>query len=99
MRGIAGCYQQADGQKLTEIITDRIARHRPDASGVWSHHDDRGSVQLGHRRPSIIDLSAAADQPLSKGGLVGREDNAKQIWQLLTMEPWYRNVRSMGVAA
>jgi asparagine synthase (glutamine-hydrolysing) len=29
----------------------------------------------------------------------GREDNAKQIWQLLTMEMWYRNVRSMGVAA
>jgi len=29
----------------------------------------------------------------------GREDHAKQIWQLLTMELWYRNVRSMGVAA
>ena len=26
----------------------------------------------------------------------GREDNAKQIWQLLTMELWYRNVRSMA---
>ena len=31
--------------------------------------DDRVSVQLGHRRLSIIDLSAAADQPLSKHGL------------------------------
>ncbi len=29
----------------------------------------------------------------------GREDNAKQIWQLLSMELWYRNARSMGVAA
>jgi asparagine synthase (glutamine-hydrolysing) len=29
----------------------------------------------------------------------GREDYAKQIWQLLTLELWYRNVRSMGVAA
>ena len=29
----------------------------------------------------------------------GRADNAKQIWQLLTMELWYRNVRSTGVAA
>jgi asparagine synthase (glutamine-hydrolysing) len=29
----------------------------------------------------------------------GREDYAKQIWQLLTMELWYRNVRSLGVAA
>jgi asparagine synthase (glutamine-hydrolysing) len=29
----------------------------------------------------------------------GREDHAKQIWQLLTLELWYRNVRSLGVAA
>ena len=29
----------------------------------------------------------------------GREDRAKQIWQLLTMELWYRNMRAMGVAA
>ena len=27
------------------------------------------------------------------------EDRAKQIWQLLTLELWYRNVRSAGVAA
>ena len=29
----------------------------------------------------------------------GREDRAKQIWQLLTLELWYRNMRAMGVAA
>ena len=69
MCGIAGCYQQADGQKLTDIMTDRIAHRGPDASGFWSHEDDRVSVQLGHRRLSIIDLSATADQPLCKGGL------------------------------
>ncbi len=28
----------------------------------------------------------------------GREDRAKQIWQLLTLELWYRNAQSMGVA-
>jgi asparagine synthase (glutamine-hydrolysing) len=28
----------------------------------------------------------------------GREDRAKQIWQLLTLELWYRHIRSMGVA-
>ena len=50
-------------------MTDRIAHRGPDAGGVWSHEDDRVSVQLGHRRLSIIDLSAAADQPLSKDGL------------------------------
>src|SRR5690348_10408191 len=50
-------------------MTERIAHRGPDASGVWSHEDDRVSVHLGHRRLSIIDLSAAADQPLSKNGL------------------------------
>jgi asparagine synthase (glutamine-hydrolysing) len=29
----------------------------------------------------------------------GRQDHAKQIWQLLTLELWYRNMRSLGVAA
>ena len=28
----------------------------------------------------------------------GRQDRAKQIWQLLTVELWYRHIRSMGVA-
>jgi asparagine synthase (glutamine-hydrolysing) len=67
--GIAGCYQQADGQKLVDIMSDRIAHRGPDASGTWSHEEGRVAVQLGHRRLSIIDLSTAADQPLSKNGL------------------------------
>jgi asparagine synthase (glutamine-hydrolysing) len=29
----------------------------------------------------------------------GREDYAKQIWQLLSMELWYRQVRAAGVGA
>ena len=69
MCGIAGCYQQADGQKLVDIMTDRIAHRGPDATGTWSQQDDRVAVHLGHRRLSIIDLSAAANQPLSKDGL------------------------------
>ncbi len=69
MCGIAGCYQQADGQKLIDIMVDRISHRGPDAAGIWNHEDDRVAVQLGHRRLSIIDLSAAANQPLSKNGL------------------------------
>jgi asparagine synthase (glutamine-hydrolysing) len=67
--GIAGCYQQADGTKLVDVMTDRIAHRGPDARGTWSHRDDRLAVDLGHRRLSIIDLTSAADQPLSKDGL------------------------------
>jgi asparagine synthase (glutamine-hydrolysing) len=69
MCGITGCYQQADGQKLVDIMTDRIAHRGPDAAGTWSHHDDGVAMHLGHRRLSIIDLSAAANQPMSKDGL------------------------------
>jgi asparagine synthase (glutamine-hydrolysing) len=67
--GIAGCYQQADGRKLADVMTDRIAHRGPDAGGVWSHEDERVSMHLGHRRLSVIDLSAAADQPFRKGRL------------------------------
>ena len=58
-----------DGRKLADVMTDRIAHRGPDAGGVWSHEDERVSLHLGHRRLSIIDLSAAADQPLRKGNL------------------------------
>ena len=69
MCGIAGCYQQPDGHKLADVMTDKIAHRGPDAGGVWSHEDERVSLHLGHRRLSIIDLSTAADQPLRKGNL------------------------------
>jgi asparagine synthase (glutamine-hydrolysing) len=69
MCGIAGCYQQVDGQKLVDIMTDRIAHRGPDSHGSWSHEGDRLAMHLGFRRLSIIDLSSAADQPMTKDGL------------------------------
>jgi asparagine synthase (glutamine-hydrolysing) len=87
MCGIAGCYQQPDGQKLADVMTDRIAHRGPDAGGVWSHSDDRVAVHLGHRRLSIIDLSAAADQPMIKDNLAmvynGELYNYREIRQEL----------------
>jgi asparagine synthase (glutamine-hydrolysing) len=59
-------------------------------------------------------LRAVMNDVLAHGELVGsgmiragvlayerarRKDDARQIWQLLTMELRYRNVRSVGVAA
>jgi asparagine synthase (glutamine-hydrolysing) len=86
--GIAGCYQQADGPKLVDVMTERIAHRGPDANGTWNHENDRVSIQLGHRRLSIIDLSAAADQPLSKRGLTlvynGELYNYKELRAELT---------------
>jgi len=86
--GIAGCYQQADGPKLVDVMTERIAHRGPDANGTWNHENDRVSIQLGHRRLSIIDLSAAAGQPLSKRGLTlvynGELYNYKELRAELT---------------
>lgn len=69
MCGIAGSYQQADGKVVVTAMVDRIAHRGPDACGVLELVDPETSVVLGHRRLSIIDLSAAADQPLAKHGL------------------------------
>ena len=70
MCGIAGSYQQPDGHRLADVMTERIAHRGPDAGGVWTHENDQVSMHLGHRRLSIIDLSAAADQPMIKDNLV-----------------------------
>ncbi len=93
MCGIAGCYQQADGHKLVEIMTDRIAHRGPDAAGIWDHDDDHCTAQFGHRRLSIIDLSTAADQPLSKHGMTLIYNGELYNYQELRAELVARGVR------
>ena len=46
---------------LLERMTDVIAHRGPDDSGTWFS----GRVALGHRRLSVIDLSANGHQPMS----------------------------------
>jgi len=59
--GIAGEQFQADWSDLVERMTS-VQRHRgPDDAG---RHVETG-VALGHRRLSIIDLSAAGHQPMT----------------------------------
>lgn len=83
MCGIAGCYQQDDGRALAATMSDRIAHRGPDAAHLHAFENERVSVHLAHRRLSIIDLSAAADQPFSKDGLTlcynGELYNYKQL--------------------
>ena len=81
--------------------------HRPKASfgaplRAWVRNDLRELisdvlvggelVQAGMLRKQAL-LRLVADEQ------AGREDYAKQIWQLLSMELWYRQVRAAGVAA
>ena len=63
MCGIAGfCNWGADWQRNIERMNERMYYRGPDASGVWAAED--ASVVLGHRRLSIVDLSAAGAQPM-----------------------------------
>ena len=68
MCGVAGAFCQPDGALLVRAMVERIGHRGPDAAGFADISPD-ASVQLGHRRLSIIDLSTAADQPFVKDGL------------------------------
>ncbi len=68
MCGIAGTYQQVDGARAVRAMGRCLAHRGPDDDGLYSHTDDRVSVNLAHRRLSIIDLSGG-HQPLVKGPL------------------------------
>ena len=64
--GILGTINPFTRQALRRM-TDAIAHRGPDSDGFWeSAQDERGrGCLLGHRRLSIIDLSHAADQPMT----------------------------------
>ena len=67
MCGIVGVVQFANEGRLDcELLArmrDTMVRRRPDGMESWISND--GSVGLGHRRLSILDLTDAAAQPMS----------------------------------
>lgn len=69
MCGVAGAFLQPDGKVVVGTMIDVLAHRGPDACGVLELVDPSSEVHLAHRRLSIIDLSSAADQPMSRQGL------------------------------
>jgi asparagine synthase (glutamine-hydrolysing) len=70
MCGINGIYAYSSGAPRVdreELVASRecMRSRGPDAADVW--FSDDGRVGLGHRRLSIIDLSAAGAQPMRRG--------------------------------
>jgi asparagine synthase (glutamine-hydrolysing) len=69
MCGIAGVLGSINGrnQAALQRMTDALAHRGPDGAGIWVSSPDRDGAgcMLGHRRLSIIDLSHAADQPMT----------------------------------
>lgn len=69
MCGISGFLGSSKENRRSQlsIINEALYHRGPDAEGVWFSAD--GSVGLGHRRLSIIDLSETGKQPMiSKTG-------------------------------
>ncbi len=64
MCGIAGTVGLAD-RDIVKLMIEAIAHRGPDDQGIYL--DSANQVALGHRRLSIIDLSAAGHQPMSYG--------------------------------
>ncbi len=64
MCGIAGVVRPRD-ENAIGAMTDRIRHRGPDDSGVWTSPD--GTVALGHRRLSILDLSPLGRNPMTRG--------------------------------
>ena len=67
MCGIAGFISgrrlSSDAVTVLRRMTDAIAHRGPDDEGSWL--DEAAGIALGHRRLSIIDLSAAGHQPMA----------------------------------
>lgn len=59
----AGKASAAAKRELLQAMTERLAHRGPNASGYWQSAD--GTVNLGHRRLSIIDLTPTGAQPMT----------------------------------
>ncbi len=71
MCGIAGIISAQPGHfSLQQAVQMRdVLQHRgPDGEGIWS--EEEGRVCFLHRRLSIIDTSAASDQPIVYGNYI-----------------------------
>lgn len=69
MCGICGYFSgeiaRDELKQRLQLMTRSLARRGPDGEKVWLANDN--NLGLGHRRLSIIDLSAAAAQPMLSG--------------------------------
>src|SRR5437016_4659254 len=64
MCGIAGIWGQAN-EELVRRMTENVSHRGPDDAGVKVFAGPGPAISFGHRRLSIIDLSAAGHQPMA----------------------------------
>lgn len=66
MCGICGyvSLRNVEHRKFEKMV-DVLSHRGPDDRGIWECSNGKYSIALGHRRLSILDLSAAGHQPMS----------------------------------
>jgi asparagine synthase (glutamine-hydrolysing) len=71
MCGIAGFadFRKRSTEDDLNRMTSCLAHRGPDGQGVFFYEGKECAIGLGHRRLSIIDLSASANQPMHFDGL------------------------------
>ena len=103
--------RRAAGQGGAEAGRGELAArgivHRPKASfsaplRAWVRTDLQDVIRDVLVCGELVDtgfLRAGALRQLIADDQAGRQDNSKQIWQLLSLELWYRNAQANGVSA
>ena len=92
--------KEAARRWLPDEIVDRRKASFSAPLRAWIAHDLRGLIDDVLVRGELVDigfLSSQALDTLITEERTGREDRSKQIWQLLTLELWYRNMKASGV--
>jgi asparagine synthase (glutamine-hydrolysing) len=102
MCGIAGFSGSYD-LELLRAMNARLAHRGPDDADVLLLEAERSRIGLGHRRLSIIDLSAAAHEPMGvaceRCGVDSKADPRRGRWLVYNGEIYnYRELRDELVA-
>ena len=84
MCGIAGelSWSAPPDRRAVAAMTARLAHRGPDAEGLWQS----GAIALGHRRLTVIDPTAASNQPFA--------DRTERVWLVYNGEIYnFRQLR------
>jgi asparagine synthase (glutamine-hydrolysing) len=92
--------KEAARRWLPDEIVDRRKASFSAPLRAWINHDLRGLIDDVLVGGELVDtgfVSRPALDTLIAEERAGREDRSKQIWQLLTLELWYRSMKASGV--
>lgn len=103
---VHGRTQKAALKKTAEQWLPKDIIYRPKASfgaplRAWVTNDLRETIDdllIGGELAGSGFLDKSELQTLVEDQQAGRRDESKQLWQLLTLEMWYRDMRERGVS-